>query len=75
MKTNRLMAVTDGVLAIAITIMVLDLRVPATDTLRAIRPAIPLLAAFALDYINIGIFWTNHHHMLATASRVNGRTL
>src|SRR4030095_16719521 len=41
----------------------------------AIRPAIPLLAAYALAYINIGIFWTNHHHMLATASRVNGRAL
>ena len=75
MKTDRLMAFTDGVLAIAITIMVLDLRVPARRDWEAIRPAIPLLAAYALAYINIGIFWTNHHHMLATASRVNGRAL
>jgi hypothetical protein len=55
--------------------MVLDLRVPPTDAWQAIQPAIPLLVAYALAYINIGIFWTNHHHMLATASRVNGRAL
>jgi uncharacterized membrane protein len=75
MKTERLMAFTDAVLAIAMTIMVLDLRVPASRDWEAIRPAIPLLVAYALAYINIGIFWTNHHHMLATASRVNGRAL
>ena len=75
MKTDRLMAFTDAVLAIAITIMVLDLRVPASRDWQAIQPAIPLLVAYALAYINIGIFWTNHHHMLATASRVNGRAL
>jgi uncharacterized membrane protein len=75
MKTDRLMAFTDAVLAIAITIMVVDLRVPAAPTWSAIQPAIPLLVAYALAYINIGIFWINHHHMLATASRVNGRAL
>jgi uncharacterized membrane protein len=75
MKTDRLMAFTDAVLAIAITIMVLDLRVPATLGWQAFQPVIPLLAAYALAYVNIGIFWTNHHHMLATASRVNGRAL
>ena len=75
MKTDRLMAFTDAVLAIAITIMVLDLRVPESRDWQATRPAIPLLVAYALAYINIGIFWTNHHHMLATASRVNGRAL
>jgi uncharacterized membrane protein len=75
MKTDRLMAFTDGVLAIAITIMVLDLRVPATPDWQSIQPVIPLLVAYALAFINIGIFWTNHHHMLATASRVNGRAL
>ena len=69
------MAFTDAVLAIAITIMVIDLRVPASRDWHAIQPAIPLLVAYALAYINIGIFWTNHHHMLATASRVNGRAL
>lgn len=75
MTTDRLMAFTDGVLAIAITIMVVDLRVPATPDWQAVQPAIPLLVAYALAFINIGIFWTNHHHMLATARQVNGRAL
>jgi uncharacterized membrane protein len=75
MKTDRLNAFTDGVLAIAITIMVLDLRVPATDALEAVKPALPLLGAYALAFVNIGIFWTNHHHMLQTARKVNGRVL
>lgn len=75
MKTDRLMAFTDGVLAIAITIMVVDLRVPEAPGWDAFRPVIPLLVTYALAFMNIGIFWTNHHHMLATASRVNGRAL
>src|SRR4029450_5151451 len=75
MKTDRLMLLTDAVVAIAMTIMVLDLRVPATPAWQAIQPAIPLLVAYALAFINLGIFWNNHHHMLATASRVNGRAL
>ncbi|GAA0736456.1 TMEM175 family protein [Sphingomonas japonica] len=75
MKTDRLMAFTDGVVAIAITIMVIDLHVPDTDSWQAIKPAVPLLATYALAYVNIAIFWINHHHMLATASRVNGRAL
>lgn len=75
MKTDRLMAFTDGVVAIAITIMVIDLHVPATARWEEVQPAIPLLVAYALAFINIGIFWTNHHHMLAAAKRVNGRAL
>lgn len=75
MKTDRLNTITDAVLAIAITIMVLDLRVPASPAWDAIKPAIPLLAAYALAFINIGIFWINHHHMLHTAVRVNGWAL
>lgn len=75
MKTERLKAFTDAVLAIDITIMVLDLRVPATDAWEEIEPVIPLLAAYTLAFINIGIFWTNHHHMLAAARRANGRAL
>ena len=75
MKTDRLMAFTDAVLAIVITIMVVDLRVPASSDWEAIEPLIPLLVAYALAFTNLGIFWTNHHHMLATASRVNGRAL
>ena len=75
MKTDRLMAFTDAVLAIVITIMVIDLHVPASDSWQDLEPAIPLLVTYALAFINVGIFWTNHHHMLATASRVNGRAL
>ena len=75
MKTDRVIAFTDGVLAIAITIMVIDLHVPETDRWQAVEPAIPLLVTYGLAFINIGIFWTNHHHMLATADRVNGRVL
>lgn len=75
MKTDRLMAFTDGVIAIAITIMVVDLRIPAAAGWDAFRPIVPLLIAYALAFVNIGIFWTNHHHMLATAYRVNGRAL
>jgi uncharacterized membrane protein len=74
-KTDRLNAYTDAVLAIASTIMVLDLRVPADASWEAMLPAIPLIVTYALAFVNIGIFWTNHHHMLATASRVNGRAL
>ncbi len=75
MKTDRLNAYTDAVLAIASTIMVLDLKVPSDGSWQAIAPAIPLLITYALAFVNIGIFWTNHHHMLATASQVNGRAL
>ena len=75
MKTERLMAFTDGVLAIVITIMVIDLRVPATEAREEIAPVIRQLAVYALAFINIGIFWTNHHHMLAAARRASGRAL
>jgi uncharacterized membrane protein len=75
MKTERLTAFTDGVLAIVITIMVIDLRVPAADAREELEPVIPQLAAYALAFINVGIFWTNHHHMLAAARRASGRAL
>lgn len=75
MKTDRLNAFTDGVLAIVITIMVLELHVPAGEGFEAIRPALPLLGAYALSFVNIGIFWTNHHHMMQLAGKVDGRVL
>ncbi len=75
MKPDRLNAFTDGVLAIAITIMVLELRVPQADSLAALEPALPLLAAYALSFVNVGIFWSNHHHMLMAARRIDGRAL
>ncbi|HTV46134.1 MAG TPA: TMEM175 family protein [Stellaceae bacterium] len=75
MDTGRLEAFTDGVIAIVITIMVLDLRVPRGDTPAALLPAVPILLAYALSYVNVGIFWSNHHHMLQATERVDGRVL
>ncbi|MEO7864797.1 MAG: TMEM175 family protein, partial [Sphingomicrobium sp.] len=75
MKPERLNAFTDGVLAIVITIMVLELHVPQGDTLAALQPALPLLAAYILSFANIGIFWSNHHHMWNAVKRIDGRVL
>ena len=75
MKADRLNAFTDGVLAIAITIMVLELHVPGGGDMDSLRPALSLLGVYALSFVNIGIFWTNHHHMMQAARRVDGATL
>jgi uncharacterized membrane protein len=75
MKPDRLNAFTDGVLAIVITIMVLELKFPAEPTLAAVFAVLPLLAAYLLSFVNIGIFWNNHHHMLSSARHVNGAAL
>ena len=75
MKPDRLNAFTDGVIAIIITIMVLEIRVPEAGTAEAIRPVLPLLGAYALSFVNIGIFWSNHHHMFQSVRRVNGAVL
>jgi len=75
MSTGRLEAFTDGVVAIIITIMVLDMKVPAGADLAALAAGLPVFLAYALSYINIGIFWNNHHHMLHAAERVNGNVL
>jgi uncharacterized membrane protein len=75
MKADRLNAFTDGVLAIAITIMVLELHVPGDGDLDSLLPVLSLLGAYALSFVNIGIFWTNHHHMMQAARRVDGATL
>jgi uncharacterized membrane protein len=75
MKPDRLNAFTDGVIAIIITIMVLELRVPASASLQAIKPVLPLFAVYALSFINIGIFWSNHHHMMQSVKKVNGAVL
>jgi uncharacterized membrane protein len=73
--TNRLEAFSDGVLAIIITIMVLELRVPHGDTVEAIVPLLPNLLSYLLSFIYIGIYWNNHHHMLHTTKRVSGAVL
>ncbi len=75
MNTARLEAFTDGVIAIIITIMVLEIHVPTGHDLAALKEEAPLLLAYVLSYVNVGIFWNNHHHMLHVTERVDGRVL
>lgn len=75
MKPDRLNALTDGVVAIVLTIMVLELKFPAQPTLRAALAVMPLLAAYLLAFVNVAIFWNNHHHMMQSARRVTGAVL
>lgn len=75
MSRARLEAFTDGVIAIIITIMVLEIRVPPGHDWAALRAEAPIFLAYVLSYVNVGIFWNNHHHMLHAAERVNGRVL
>jgi uncharacterized membrane protein len=74
-KTNRLEAFSDGVIAILITIMVLELKVPHEPTLAAMRPVGLQLLSYALSFIYLGIYWNNHHHLLHVAHRVSGGVL
>ena len=75
MGKGRLEAFTDGVLAVVITIMVLEMKVPAGRDFAALRSALPVFLAYALSYANVGIFWNNHHHMLHVTERINGVVL
>jgi TMEM175 potassium channel family protein len=75
MRTNRLEAFSDGVLAIIITIMVLELKAPHGEDLGALRPLVPAFLSYVLSFVYLGIYWNNHHHMLHACSRVNGRIL
>jgi uncharacterized membrane protein len=75
MNTARLEAFTDGVIAIVITIMVLEIHVPKGHDLASLKEEVPLLLAYVLSYVNVGIFWNNHHHMLHVTERVDGRVL
>jgi uncharacterized membrane protein len=68
-------AFSDGVIAVAITIMVLDMKVPERADLKSLAADAPVFLAYALSYTNVGIFWNNHHHMLQAAKHVDGRTL
>jgi uncharacterized membrane protein len=72
---GRLEAFSDGVIAIIITIMVLELKAPQSAELDALRPLIPVFGSYVLSFVNIGIYWNNHHHMLHAAGQVNGRIL
>jgi len=75
MGKTRLEAFSDGVLAIIITIMVLELKVPHGDTLGTLEPLIPVFLSYVLSFVYIGIYWNNHHHMLHTVTRVTGPVL
>jgi uncharacterized membrane protein len=75
MSKTRLEAFSDGVIAILITILVLDLKVPKEATLVALRPLLPAVLAYVLSFIYVGIYWNNHHHMLHAADKIDGRIL
>ena len=75
MGKNRLEAFSDGVIAIIITIMVLEMKVPHGDSLRTLTPVVPVFMSYVLSFIYIGIYWNNHHHMLHTVARVTGGIL
>jgi len=75
MGKGRMEAFSDGVLAIIITIMVLELRVPHGTELAALRPLVPVLLSYVLSFIYLGIYWNNHHHMLHATHRVTGSVL
>jgi uncharacterized membrane protein len=75
MKTTRLEAFSDGVLAIIITIMVLELKVPHGVELAALKPLLPLLLSYVLSFIYLGIYWNNHHHLFQATEQVTGGIL
>jgi len=72
---NRMEAFSDGVLAIIITIMVLELAVPHQADLSALRPLIPIFLSYVLSFLHLGIYWNNHHHLLQVTQQVDGRVL
>jgi uncharacterized membrane protein len=75
MSKGRLEAFSDGVMAIIITIMVLEMKVPQGADLVALRPLIPVFLSYVLSFIYLGIYWNNHHHLLQAIQHVNGRIL
>ena len=75
MQKNRLEAFSDGVLAIIITIMVLELKAPAPDNLGALADLLPVLLSYVLSFLYVGIYWNNHHHLLHSATNVSAGIL
>jgi len=75
MTKGRLEAFSDGVIAIIITIMVLEMKVPHGAGASALRPLVPVFLSYVLSYVNVGIYWNNHHHLLHAARQVDGRVL
>jgi uncharacterized membrane protein len=72
MEKNRLEAFSDGVFAVIITVMVLEMKVPHGSELRALQPVLPVFVTYVLSFIYLGIYWNNHHHLLKAARRING---
>lgn len=75
MGKNRLEAFSDGVIAIIITIMVLEMKIPHGDSLKTLAPLIPVFMSYVLSFVYVGIYWNNHHHMLHACTRVTGGIL
>ena len=75
METTRLEAFSDGVIAVIITIMVLDLKVPHGSDFRAVVPDLPVFLTYVLSFVNVGIYWNNHHHLLHATKRIDGRIM
>ena len=75
MSKNRMESFSDGVIAIIITIMVLELKVPRGETFQALAPLIPVFLSYVLSFVYVGIYWNNHHHMLHTCNKVTGSML
>jgi uncharacterized membrane protein len=75
MTKGRLEAFSDGVIAIIITIMVLEMKAPHGDSLQSLKPLIPVFISYVLSFVYIGIYWNNHHHMMHAAHKVNGAAL
>ena len=75
MTRARLEAFSDAVIAIVITIMVLELAIPHGADSEALRPLVPVFLAYVLSFVNLGIYWNNHHHMLLLVDRINGKIL
>jgi uncharacterized membrane protein len=75
MSKTRLEAFSDAVIAIVITIMVLELKVPEGSDWESLRPLVPVILTYVMSYAYLGIYWNNHHHMLQAADRINGRVL
>lgn len=75
MDKGRMEAFSDGVIAILITIMVLELKAPQGTDLATLRPLVPVFLSYVLSFVNLGIYWNNHHHLLQAVEQVNGRVL
>src|SRR4051794_34094941 len=75
MQKSRLEAFSDGVIAIIITIMVLEMKVPHGADLSALRPLLPVFLSYVLSFIYVGIYWNNHHHLLHATQQINGRIM